>query len=274
MAELTGRQRRLFERQGRLHAHVQPGKEFLWRTRYRRRPGARLAPASPLLINIKQRRPYLGRPISATVRPTRDRCYETFNMAALWSSAGAVHPGKQPAMPWAPPYRTGFGAPDGALQADRRDRIGIPGEQVDGMDVLADESGGRRRGGREVCRAGEGPYVLDGDENLPLPRSFDVRSGEVPHARGSLRDARRARPDRHARARLIALGAADEAELKEIDKEIRAIVADAATFARNDPEARACGTLQRCPGRRLTPRLRSGDRLCPSTSSCRPSRRP
>ena len=43
-------------------------------------------------------------------------------------------------------------------------------------------------------------------------------------------------PIDNVRARLVALGAADEAKLKDIDKEVRSAVAESAEFAQNSPE--------------------------------------
>ncbi len=52
MAELTGRDGRLFARQGRLDAHVLEGEAFLRRPRDRRRAGAAWAPGWPLPTSI------------------------------------------------------------------------------------------------------------------------------------------------------------------------------------------------------------------------------
>ena len=65
-------------------------------------------------------------------------------------------------------------------------------------------AGGRhgrvRRSRRGAGRGGALPRrqrpLSDGNENLPLSRPFHVRSGEIPHARGSAANARAARPDR------------------------------------------------------------------------------
>ena len=43
-------------------------------------------------------------------------------------------------------------------------------------------------------------------------------------------------PIQNLRTQLIAIGAADEDSLKEIDRDIRTVVADAAEFAQNSPE--------------------------------------
>ena len=62
----------------------------------------------------------------------------------------------------------------------------IPGEEVDGMDVLAVREAGAE--GRRARPLRQGP-VHPGDEDLPLPRPLDERSGQVPHPRGDRRGA-------------------------------------------------------------------------------------
>ena len=71
--------------------------------------------------------------------------------------------------------------------------FGIPGEQVDGMDVRAVKAAGDKA----VAHVPRRQRALHpGDDDLPLSRPLDVRPGEVPHARGSAEDARGARSDR------------------------------------------------------------------------------
>ena len=66
---------------------------------------------------------------------------------------------------------------------------GIPGKQVDGMDVLA-----VRDAAREAVAAlprRQGPLSV-GSEDVSLSRPLDVRSGALPDARGSADDAQAA----------------------------------------------------------------------------------
>jgi pyruvate dehydrogenase E1 component alpha subunit len=110
--------------------------------------------------------------------------------------------------------------------------FGIPGEQVDGMDVRAVREAGPRH---RACPLRQGP-VYPGDADLSLSRPFDVRPGEVPlqgrgpaHARGARSDRAGPRPpDRDFKV--------GEDELKAIDAKVREIVNDAAEFATHDPE--------------------------------------
>ena len=110
---------------------------------------------------------------------------------------------------------------------------GIPGKQVDGMDVLA------VREASDIavahCRAGKGPYVLEMQtyryrgHSMSDPAKYRTRK-EVSKVR-SERD-----PIDRMRAWLLDENVADEDALKEIDRNIKDIVSDAAEFAQNSPE--------------------------------------
>tara|TARA_Y100001934_G_scaffold211971_1_gene250879 strand:- start:515 stop:1534 length:1020 start_codon:yes stop_codon:yes gene_type:complete len=110
---------------------------------------------------------------------------------------------------------------------------GIPGKQVDGMDVLA------VREASDIavahCRAGKGPYVLEMQtyryrgHSMSDPAKYRSRE-EVTKVR-SERD-----PIDRMRIWLLDEKVAYEDELKEIDRKIKDIVSDAAEFAQNSPE--------------------------------------
>ena len=111
--------------------------------------------------------------------------------------------------------------------------FGIPSAQTDGMDVIAVRDAGRTA--IEHCRAGEGPYVLEA-----LTYRYRGHSMSDPAKYRSKEEVAEMRaehdPIQNLRTRLIAVGAADEDALKEIDRDIRTVVADAAEFAQNSPE--------------------------------------
>jgi pyruvate dehydrogenase E1 component alpha subunit len=109
----------------------------------------------------------------------------------------------------------------------------IPGEEVDGMDVLAVQAAARKAA--EHARSGSGPYILEmktyryRGHSMSDPAKYRTRE-EVDTIRKT-RD-----PIDHVEELLEAKGWADEATLKTIDAEVKRIVADAAEFARTSPE--------------------------------------
>jgi len=115
----------------------------------------------------------------------------------------------------------------------RGEAFGIPGEAVDGMDVLAVKEAGERAVAH--CRAGKGPYILEmktyryRGHSMSDPAKYRTRE-EVQKVRET-QDA-----IEHVRELLIQGKHADEDELKAIDKEIKAVVNEAADFARESPE--------------------------------------
>jgi pyruvate dehydrogenase E1 component alpha subunit len=109
----------------------------------------------------------------------------------------------------------------------------IPGFQVDGMDVRAVKAAADLALGH--ARSGEGPVIVEmmtyryRGHSMSDPAKYRTKD-EVQKMR-SERD-----PIEQVKARVIEQKWATEDELKAIDKEVRAIVADAAEFAQNDPE--------------------------------------
>ena len=108
----------------------------------------------------------------------------------------------------------------------------IPGVQVDGMDVEAVNAAAEKAVAH--CRAGNGPYLMEmltyryRGHSMSDPAKYRTRE-EVQ----SMREHHD--PIDHARAKLLTLGAAEDA-LKKIEAEIRATVQDAADFAQAAPE--------------------------------------
>lgn len=106
--------------------------------------------------------------------------------------------------------------------------FGIPGIEVDGMDVLA-----VREAARDVmdhARRGDGPYVLEmktyryRGHSMSDPAKYRSRD-EVDNVR------EHNDPIRRCEERIFEHGFADEAALKAIDKEIKKVVKETADFA-------------------------------------------
>jgi hypothetical protein len=119
--------------------------------------------------------------------------YESFNMASLW---------KLPVIYIIENNRYAMGTAVDALGArpisrKRGASFGIPGEQVDGMDVRAVKARGRAR--RRALPLRQGP-LHPRNADLPLSRPLHVRPGEVPLQGRGAEDALRARPDRAGEA--------------------------------------------------------------------------
>ena len=101
------------------------------------------------------------------------------------------------------------------------------------MDVLKVKEAGARA--MEHCRAGKGPYILElktyrsRGHSMSDPAKYRTRE-EV----SKMREEHD--PIDGLRAKILEGGYADEDTIKAIDKEIRAIVNEAATFAQESPE--------------------------------------
>ncbi len=155
--------------------------------------------------------------------------HEAFNMAALWDL---------PVVYVLENNKYGMGTSvDRASAAQDLFRLGepygIPGMEVDGMDVAAVKQAGEEA--VAWCRKGKGPYVLEmmtyryRGHSMSDPAKYRSRE-EVSEMR-TQRD-----PIDNVAKRLTEMGKASEASLKEIDREVRAIVSEAAEFAQNNPE--------------------------------------
>ncbi len=154
--------------------------------------------------------------------------YESFNMAELWKLPIIfVIENNQYAM------GTSVNRSSAEDQLYRRgESFRIPGIQVDGMDVLA------CRGAAQVAldwvRSGKGPIILE--MKTYRYRGHSMSDPAKYRSREEVQSVReKSDPIEHAARDLAELGV-DEAALKEIDKDIRRIVAEAADFAENMPE--------------------------------------
>jgi pyruvate dehydrogenase E1 component alpha subunit len=109
---------------------------------------------------------------------------------------------------------------------------GIPGMQVDGMDVLAVRDAGMQAVAH--CRAGNGPYLLE--MKTYRYRGHSMSDPARYRTREEVQDMREHHDSiQQARQKLVAMGV-DEAMLKSIEDEARARVQEAAEFAQQSAE--------------------------------------
>jgi pyruvate dehydrogenase E1 component alpha subunit len=155
--------------------------------------------------------------------------YESFNMAALW---------KLPVIYVIENNKYGMGTAIERASArtdffHRGQAYGIPGQQVDGMDVLAVKAAGEKA--VAAARAGKGPTILE-----MITYRYRGHSMSDPAKYRTREEVQKVRAERDPIDRLAHLivegGHATEDSLKEIDREIKAIVTEAAEFAQNSPE--------------------------------------
>jgi pyruvate dehydrogenase E1 component alpha subunit len=155
--------------------------------------------------------------------------YESFNMAALW---------KLPVVYVIENNRYGMGTSVSRASArtdlfHRGVAYGIPGEQVDGMDVVAVHEAGLAATAH--ARSGEGPIILE-----MLTYRYRGHSMSDPAKYRTKEEVDRMRtehdPIAQLRQHLIDEHIADDAELRQTERRIRDIVAEAAQYAQECPE--------------------------------------
>ncbi len=155
--------------------------------------------------------------------------YEAFNMASIWHL---------PVVYVVENNKYGMGTRVDRVSAvtelsHRGASFNIPGEQVDGMDVRAVKAAGEKAVAH--AREGKGPFILE-----MLTYRYRGHSMSDPAKYRTKEEVEKMRHERdpieQVRARLLETGRANENELKAIDKDIRAIVNEAAEFAQKDPE--------------------------------------
>ena len=155
--------------------------------------------------------------------------YESFNMAQLWKLpvVYVIENNR---------YAMGTSTARSTAQADFSQRgasFGIPGMQVDGMDVRAVKAAADEA--IEHCRSGKGPMILE-----MLTYRYRGHSMSDPAKYRSKDEVQKMRsehdPIEQVRLRLLEKGWASEDDLKAVDKDVRDIVADSADFAQADPE--------------------------------------
>ena len=155
--------------------------------------------------------------------------YESFNMAALWKLPVVfVVENNQYAM------GTSVARASSETHLYKRGAsFNIPGEEVDGMDVIAVREAGKKAIAH--ARNGKGPMLLEmktyryRGHSMSDPAKY--RTKEEVDAMKEQHD-----PIDLVKKRLIEAAYADEEALKAIDREVREIVAESARFAQESPE--------------------------------------
>jgi pyruvate dehydrogenase E1 component alpha subunit len=155
--------------------------------------------------------------------------YESFNMAELWKLPVVyVIENNQYAM------GTAVARASAVVDFSKRGTsFNIPGVSVDGMDVEAVQAAGAEA--MAFCRGGNGPIILEmktyryRGHSMSDPAKYRTRE-EVSEVREK-RD-----PIDHFGQKLVKSGVVSEDDLKMIDKDVRAIITEAAEFATESPE--------------------------------------
>src|ERR1043166_5372464 len=155
--------------------------------------------------------------------------YESFNMASLW---------KLPVVYVIENNRYGIGTSVSRASArtdlyHRGVAYGIPGEQVDGMDVVAVHEAGLAA--TEHARSGKGPIILE-----MLTYRYRGHSMSDPAKYRTKEEVDKMRtehdPIAHLRQRLLDEHVASEDELKQMERRARDVVVAAAQYAQDRSE--------------------------------------
>ena len=111
--------------------------------------------------------------------------------------------------------------------------FGIPGSEVDGMDVLAVREAAREA--MDHARRGDGPYILE--MKTYRYRGHSMSDPAKYRTREEVDDVREhSDPIKRCEQRILDGGHADADRLKEIDKTVKAVVKEAADFSLESPE--------------------------------------
>jgi len=155
--------------------------------------------------------------------------YEAFNMASLWKLPVIYIIENNE-------YAMGTSTKRSSSTTDlyrRGEAFGIPGKQINGMDVAA-----VREAGLEAVshvRAGNGPFLLE--MKTYRYRGHSMSDPAKYRSKEEVEDYKENHdPIESLKKRLFAEGFATEDSLKDMEKEIKAIVNDAAQFAQDSPE--------------------------------------
>ena len=155
--------------------------------------------------------------------------YESFNMAALW---------KLPVVYVIENNKYGMGtsierASSNVELSERGAAHGIPGEQINGMDVVEVAEKGKKA--LDHARNGDGPVILE-------MKTYRYRGHSMsdPAKYRSKEEVQKMRKEQdpidNLRNTILEAGYSNEDEMKDMDKEIKSILTAAAEFAQQSPE--------------------------------------
>jgi pyruvate dehydrogenase E1 component alpha subunit len=154
--------------------------------------------------------------------------YEGYNMAALWKLPVIfVIENNQYSM------GTSLARHAAGELYKRGEAYGIPGEKVDGMDVVAVRAAALKA--VEYVRAGKGPMILEVStyryrgHSMSDPAKYRTKE-EVEQMR------EHHDPIEGVKKKITTLGKVTEADFAKIEKDIKAIVNESAEFAQQSPE--------------------------------------
>ena len=154
--------------------------------------------------------------------------YESYNIASLW---------KLPVIFVIENNKYGMGtsvnrSSAGENLSDRGNAYGIKSEIVDGMDVIAVRDSAIRA--MDYCRSGKGPYILE--MKTYRYRGHSMSDPAKYRTRDEVEKIRKNSDPIENIKELLAKNGLNEDEIKNIDSEIKVVIADAAKFAQESPE--------------------------------------
>ncbi|WP_419901571.1 pyruvate dehydrogenase (acetyl-transferring) E1 component subunit alpha [Kiloniella sp.] len=156
--------------------------------------------------------------------------YESFNMASLWELP-VVYVIENNS--YAMGTSTARSSANSTELYHRGAAYGIPGMQVDGMDVVAVREAAKIA--VEHARSGKGPYIME-----MMTYRYRGHSMSDPAKYRSKEEVQKVREERdpieRLRAVMLKKKIIDEAGMKQIDKDVKAIVSKSAEFAQSSPE--------------------------------------
>ena len=153
--------------------------------------------------------------------------YETFNMASLWKlpvrfeivyTQYAMGTSQLRSTSTPDIYTRGAG-------------FDIPGEAVDGMDVLSVKAAGDKA--VKYCRAGKGPYILE--IKTYRYRGHSMSDAQHYRTKDEVEEYRKIDPITQVKDVILSKNYATQKELDVIDKSIKERVADCEKYAESSP---------------------------------------